>query len=108
MRAIYLHASWFAFRGHVFLAWTREVFVAVEETAERLKDIRNPNWKDLFSWDAQDAAVGKLLPRPAGSHFESRSIALLLPSMFRNRTNVDVTADQSIEDVIVAPNSNVS
>ncbi|MGY3445495.1 hypothetical protein [Bradyrhizobium sp. USDA 4473] len=35
------------------------VYVDVEETEERLNDVRNPNWKDSFKWDAEDAAVAK-------------------------------------------------
>jgi hypothetical protein len=35
-----------------------KVWVEVEETAPRVKDIRN--WKDSFKWDAEDAAVAKV------------------------------------------------
>ncbi|ANW00107.1 hypothetical protein [Bradyrhizobium icense] len=35
----------------------RVVYVEVAETDERLKDAHNPDWKDCFRWDAEDAAV---------------------------------------------------
>lgn len=39
--------------------YRRKVWVEVEETDERLKDTRNPDWKNSFKWDAEDAARSK-------------------------------------------------
>lgn len=41
------------------VTYRRKVWVEVEETSERLKDTRNPDWKDALAWDAEDAAVRK-------------------------------------------------